>query len=55
VERGTRFTGRWRPQFRRAGPVPVDPWDAAATAEFLDAARESAVRGQTIMLESAPQ
>jgi predicted dehydrogenase len=39
---------------RHARPVPVDPWDAVATAEVLDAARESAVSGQRIMIESVP-
>ncbi|HEY6396705.1 MAG TPA: Gfo/Idh/MocA family oxidoreductase [Solirubrobacteraceae bacterium] len=39
---------------RRAGPVPVDPWEAVATAEVLDAARESASNGQVIMIESRP-
>jgi predicted dehydrogenase len=33
------------------GPVPVDPWDAVATAQVLDAARESATTGQVIQLE----
>jgi hypothetical protein len=36
--------------FRGEGPVPVDPWDAVATAEVLDAARESAHSGQIIGL-----
>lgn len=40
---------------RGDGPVPVDPWDAVATAEVLDAARQSAVTGQVIMVESPPQ
>lgn len=35
---------------RGTGPVPVDPWDAVATAQVLDAARESVVRGQVIRL-----
>jgi predicted dehydrogenase len=39
---------------RRGGPMPVDPWEAVATAEVLDAARDSAVNGQVIMIESAP-
>jgi predicted dehydrogenase len=29
-----------------AGPVPVDPWDAGATATVLDAARRSAAEGR---------
>jgi predicted dehydrogenase len=36
---------------RGAGPVPVNPWDAVATAQVLDAARESATTGQVIWLE----
>jgi predicted dehydrogenase len=36
---------------RGAGPVPVNPWDAVATAQVLDAARESATAGQVIRLE----
>jgi predicted dehydrogenase len=35
---------------RGAGSVPVDPWDAVATARVLDAARESATTGQVISL-----
>ena len=30
---------------RGTGPVPVDPWDALATATVLDAARRSAADG----------
>lgn len=33
---------------RGAGPVPVNPWDAVATAEVLDAARRSAATGQVV-------
>ena len=33
---------------RGAGPVPVDPWDAVATAAVLDAARASARTGQVV-------
>ena len=47
--------GRWDvfyEQFARAvrgsGPVPVDPWDAVATATVLDAARRSAVEGRSV-------
>jgi predicted dehydrogenase len=40
---------------RGAGPLPVDPWDAVATAEVLDRARQSAVTGQAIMIESVPR
>jgi predicted dehydrogenase len=35
-----------------AGPLPVDPWDAVATAQVLDRARESAVTGQVSAVES---
>jgi predicted dehydrogenase len=35
---------------RGAGPVPVDPRDAVATAEVLDAARASARTGQVVSL-----
>jgi predicted dehydrogenase len=47
--------GRWDlfyAEFARAvrgdGPVPVDPWDAVATATVLDAARRSAADGVTV-------
>jgi len=33
---------------RGDGPVPVDPWDAVATAAVLDAARASARSGQVV-------
>jgi predicted dehydrogenase len=33
---------------RGTGPVPVDPWDAVATAALLDAARTSARTGQVV-------
>jgi predicted dehydrogenase len=36
---------------RGEGPVPVNPWDAVATARVLDAARESANFGEAIRLE----
>jgi predicted dehydrogenase len=36
---------------RGAGPVPVHPWDAVATAQVLDAARESARGGQVVRLK----
>jgi predicted dehydrogenase len=36
---------------RGTGPVPVDPWDAVASLEVLDAARASAARGQVLTLE----
>jgi predicted dehydrogenase len=37
---------------RGEGPVPVDPWDAVASAVVLDAARTSAESGQTVTIES---
>ena len=47
--------GRWDlfyKHFARAvraeGPVPVDPWDAVATATVLDAARRSAAEGRSV-------
>jgi predicted dehydrogenase len=49
--------GRWDsyyPAFAAAirgeGPVPVDPWDAVRTMDVLDAARISAVTGETVGL-----
>ncbi len=33
---------------RAEAPVPVDPWDAVATADTLDAARHSAQAGQVV-------
>jgi predicted dehydrogenase len=49
--------GRWDAYYRAfaaavrgTGPVPVDPRDAVATAEVLDAARTSAVRGELVTL-----
>jgi predicted dehydrogenase len=51
--------GRWDtyyPAFAAAvrgeGPVPVDPWDAVASLEVLDAARLSAARGAVVELTS---
>ena len=35
---------------RGRGPVPVDPWDAVATATVLDAARLSATSGRSVDL-----
>ena len=40
---------------RGTGPVPVDPWDAVATAQVLDAARESATDGTVVRLEASPR
>ncbi|MEA2296651.1 MAG: hypothetical protein QOE86_4290 [Solirubrobacteraceae bacterium] len=49
--------GRWDtyyPAFaaavRGAGRVPVDPWDAVASLEVIDAARASAASGRTVEL-----
>ena len=46
---------RFYPTFAKAvrgdGPVPVDPWDAVATAEVLDAARQSATTGRVVMVQ----
>jgi predicted dehydrogenase len=45
---------RYYPAFaaavRGAGPVPVDPRDAVATAEVLDGARQSALSGHTVAI-----
>jgi predicted dehydrogenase len=38
---------------RGAGPVPVDPRDAVATATVLDAARRSATEGVVVRLRDA--
>jgi predicted dehydrogenase len=38
---------------RGAAPMPVDPWDAVATAEVLDAARRSAMTGRVTIVEPA--
>ncbi|HUO71501.1 MAG TPA: Gfo/Idh/MocA family oxidoreductase [Solirubrobacteraceae bacterium] len=35
---------------RGEGPLPVDPWNAVATAEVLDAARESAATNQVMKM-----
>lgn len=37
---------------RGEGPVPVDPWDAVATATVLDAARVSAAEGRSITVSA---
>ncbi len=49
--------GRWDtyyPALARAvrgeGPLPVDPWDAVATADVLEAARTSATSGRVVTL-----
>jgi len=40
---------------RGTGPVPVDPWDAVATATVLDAARRSAGVGTTVDVPALPR
>ena len=49
-ERGRwdRYYASFADAVRGRGPVPVDPWDAVATAEVIDAARRSAASGQTV-------
>ncbi len=49
-ERGRwdRFYELWAAALRGEGPVPVDPWDAVATAALLDAARRSAAQGRSV-------
>jgi predicted dehydrogenase len=51
-ERGRwdQFYDRFAAAVRGEGPVPVDPWDAVATATVLDAARRSAAGGRTVDL-----
>jgi predicted dehydrogenase len=53
-------TGRWSSFYsafaravRGAGPLPVDPRDAVAALEVLDAARISAARGEVVRLSPA--
>jgi predicted dehydrogenase len=55
AERVPSERGRWDtfyPAFaaavRGTGPVPVDPWDAVAALDVLDAARASAAAGQPV-------
>ena len=43
-----RFYPAFAEAVRGTGPVPVDPWDAVATAAVLDAARASARTGQVV-------
>lgn len=45
--RGAFYTG-FACAVRGEGPVPVDPEDAVAVLEVLDAARESAASGQVV-------
>ena len=51
-ERGRwdQFYEQFGAAIRGEGPVPVDPWDAVATATVLDAARRSAAEGTTVDL-----
>ena len=51
-ERGRwdQFYEQFAAAVRGEGPVPVDPWDAVATADVLDAARRSAAEGTTVDL-----
>ncbi|NBE54540.1 Gfo/Idh/MocA family protein [Streptomyces boluensis] len=45
-----RFYPAFAAAVRGTGPVPVDPWDAVATATVLDAARRSAESGEVVRL-----
>jgi predicted dehydrogenase len=49
-ERGRwdQFYEQFAAAVRGTAPVPVDPWDAVATATVLDAARRSAAEGTTV-------
>jgi predicted dehydrogenase len=38
---------------RGEGPLPVDPWDAVASTQVLDAARESALSGRVVTVAPA--
>lgn len=40
---------------RGEGPMPVDPWDAVASATVLDAARTSARTGEIVMVAPVPR
>jgi predicted dehydrogenase len=42
------FYARFARAVRGEGPVPVDPWDAVATATVLDTAHRSAAEGRTV-------
>ena len=56
-ERGAwdRFYPAFAAAVRGEAPVPVDPWNAVATAEVLDAARRSASSGQIVRVAPARQ
>jgi predicted dehydrogenase len=51
-ERGdwTRFYTAFARAVRGAGALPVDPWDAVAGLELLEAAQRSAITGQVVTL-----
>jgi predicted dehydrogenase len=44
------FYAGWERALRGEGPVPVDPADAVAGLEVLDAARRSAASGEVVSL-----
>ncbi|WP_345713897.1 Gfo/Idh/MocA family protein [Kineococcus glutinatus] len=54
AERGRwdEFYERFAAAVRGTGPVPVDPWDAVATATVLDAARRSAAEGRSVEIDT---
>jgi predicted dehydrogenase len=56
-ERGRwdQFYEQFAAAVRGTAPVPVDPWDAVATATVLDAARRSATDGTTVMVPMTSQ
>jgi predicted dehydrogenase len=49
------FYERFARAVRGAGAVPVDPWDAVATATVLDAARRSAAEGRSVDVPTPPR
>lgn len=49
------FYVRFAAAVRGTGPVPVDPWDAVATATVLDAARRSAAEGTSVEVVTTPR
>jgi predicted dehydrogenase len=53
-ERGdwTQFYASFADAVRGRGALPVDPWDAVACLELLEAAQHSAVTGQVLTLNS---
>jgi predicted dehydrogenase len=56
-ERGRwdQFYEQFAAAVRGTAPVPVDPWDAVATATVLDAARRSATDGTTVTVPMTSQ